>query len=50
VIDDMATDLENGADMAGDVAINMVGDMVNDISSTTHEWMGPIQSGPLSWT
>jgi len=24
----------------------MAGDVVSDISSTAHEWMGPIQSGP----
>ena len=43
--------------MAGDVAIDVASNMASDvasdvagdISSTAHEWMGPIQSGALSW-
>ena len=46
--------MESSADMAGDVAIDVASDMASDvagdISSTAHEWMGPIQSGALSWT
>ena len=49
--------MESSADMAGDVAIDVASnmasdvasDVVGDISSTAHEWMGPIQSGALSW-
>ena len=53
--------MESSADMAGgvaidvasnvasDVASDMASDMAGDISSTAHEWMGPIQSGALSW-
>jgi len=37
--------MKSDADMAGNVAIDLAG----DVSSTTHEWMGPIQSGPPSW-
>ena len=50
--------MESSADMAGDMAIDVASnmasdvasDVVGDISSTAHEWMGPIQSGALSWT
>jgi len=38
----MTVDMEINADMVSDVAINMA----SDISNTTHEWIGPIQSGP----
>jgi len=45
--------MESSADMAGDVAIDVTSDVASDvagdISSTAHEWMGPIQSGALSW-
>ena len=49
--------MESSADMAGDVAIDVASnmasdvasDVVGDISSTAHEWMGPIQSGALNW-
>ena len=41
----MTAEMESGADMASDVAIDVAG----DISSTAHEWMGPIQSGALNW-
>jgi len=49
--------MESSADMAGDVAIDVASnmasdvasDVVGDISSTAHEWMGPIQNGALSW-
>ena len=49
--------MESSADMAGDVAIDVASnmasdvasDVVGDISSTAHEWMGPIQSRSLNW-
>ena len=41
----MTADMESGADMAIDVASNVAG----DISSTAHEWIGPIQNGALNW-
>ena len=37
-----------GANMVDDVAIDMAGDVASDISSTAHELMGRIQSGPPS--
>jgi len=37
--------VKSDADMAGNVAIDLAG----DVSSTAHEWMGPIQGGPPSW-
>ena len=46
----MTADMESGADMASDVAIDVASNVAGDISSTAHEWMGPIQSGALSWT
>ena len=41
--------MKSDADMAGNVAIDLAGDVAGDVSSTAHEWMGPIQSGPPSW-
>jgi len=38
--------VRSGADITGDVAIDMAGDVASDISSTTHKWMGLIQSRP----
>jgi len=53
VDNDLAADMERGADMTCDVAIDvacgMVSDVASDISSTTHEWMGPVQRRPLNW-
>ena len=45
----MTADMESGADMASDVAIDVASNVAGDISSTAHELMDPIQSGPLSW-
>jgi len=45
----MTADMESGADMASDVAIDVTSNVAGDISSTAHEWMGPIQNGALSW-
>jgi len=46
----MTADMESGADMASDVAIDVTNNVAGDISSTAHEWMGgPIQNGALSW-
>jgi len=41
--------VESGANMVGDVAIDMANDVASDISSTTHELMGRIQREPPSW-
>ena len=41
----MAADMESEAD----VAIDVEDDVAADISNTSHELMGQIQSGPPSW-
>ena len=38
--------MDSNDDMVNNMATDMAVDMTNDISSTAHEWMGPIQSGP----
>ena len=44
----MADDMGSGADMAGDVEIDVANDVAGDISTTAHLWMGPILRGRLS--